>query len=68
MLTLNTLLFNLNGYVRENTNGIELTFESKKILTLFQTVAKFSGNATLSTIGDLSKNYDGMRVGFNLTK
>ncbi|KXU59983.1 DUF4923 family protein [Prevotella bivia] len=68
MLTLNTLLFNLNGYARENTNGIELTFESKKILTLFQTVAKFSGNATLSTIGDLSKNYDGMRVGFNLTK
>jgi hypothetical protein len=35
---------------------------------VLQTVAAMSGNSTLSTIGDLSKNYDGLRLGFEFAK
>ena len=49
-------------------SGIGLLFESKKMLTLLQTVAAMSGNSGVQTIGDLSKNYDGVRVGFDMTK
>lgn len=67
-LKLSGLILNLNGYATRNGSGISILFESKKILTLFQTIAAVSGNTTLSTIGDISKNYDGVRVGFDLKK
>ncbi|MDY6230205.1 MAG: DUF4923 family protein [Prevotella sp.] len=68
-ITLKTLLFSANGYVKRNgMSGIGLLFESKKMLTLLQTVAAMSGNSGVQTIGDLSKNYDGVRVGFDMTK
>ena len=63
-----TLFLSLSGYAKKNSDGIGVLFESKKILTLLQTLASVSGNTTLSTIGDLSKNYDGVRVGFDMTK
>lgn len=62
------LLFNLKGYVKGSTNGISVLFESKKILGLFQTLSALSGNNTLSTIGDISKNYDGVRIGFDMKR
>lgn len=67
-IVLQTLLFSLNGYVTANTQGIGLLFESEKLLSIFQTVAAVSGNTTLSTIGEISKNYDGVRLGFKLTR
>lgn len=67
-LKLSGLLLSLNGYATRNGSGISILFESKKILTLLQTVAALSGNSTLSTIGDISKNYDGVRVGFDMAK
>ncbi len=62
------LLMSLSGYAKKNSDGIAVLFESKKVLTLLQTVAAMSGNSTLSTIGDISKNYDGVRVGFDMSK
>ena len=59
---------NINGYITGTSNGISLLFEGKKLLTLLQTVASLSGNSTLSTIGDLSTNYDGLRIGFDMSK
>ena len=67
-LTLKTLLFSLNGYVNLNTSGMSLLFESQKLLSIFQTVGSMSGNASLSTISELSKNYDGVRLGFDMTR
>lgn len=67
-LEMKALLLSLSGYAKKNSDGIGVLFESKKILTLLQTLAAVSGNSTLSTIGDLSKNYDGVRVGFDMTK
>lgn len=59
---------NINGYVTGSANGISLLFEGKKLLSLLQTVASLSGNSTLSAIGELSTNYDGLRLGFDMSK
>lgn len=62
------LLLSISGFATRTTSGISLLFESKKLLTLVQTLTALSGNTTLSTIGNISKNYDGVRVGFDMTK
>ncbi len=67
-LTFQTLLISLPCYAKRTTAGMSFLFESKKLLTLFQLVAAISGNATLETVGDLSKNYDGVRIGFDMSK
>ncbi|MBM6993302.1 MAG: DUF4923 family protein [Prevotella sp.] len=67
-VNLKGLLLSLNGYVTRNGSGISVLFESKKLLTLIQTMAAFSGNSTLGTISDISKNYDGVRLGFDMAK
>jgi len=67
-IQLKTLLLSMKGYVNRNSKGISLLFESKKLLTALQAVAAVSGNSTLSTVGNLSKNYDGIRVGFDLSR
>ena len=64
-VVLKSLLFNINCYAKKNTQGIALLFEASKLLTILQTVSAISGNATLGTIGDLSKSYDGVRLGFD---
>lgn len=65
-LQLHGLLLNLNGYLKKETNGISLLFESKKLLTLIQTMSAFSGSQQASAIGEIAKNYDGVRLGFDL--
>lgn len=62
------LLLSLNGFATKNTSGISILFESKKLLTIIQTLTALSGNTTLGTIGEISKNYDSIRVGFDLSK
>jgi hypothetical protein len=64
-MTIKTLLFTINAYITASSSGISLLFESQKLLTILQTIGGMSGNATLATIGELSKNYDGVRLGFD---
>ena len=59
------LLLNMNCYAKKNATGIGLLFESSKLLTLLQTMAALSGNSSLQTVGELSKTYDGLRLGFD---
>lgn len=61
-------LLNLTAYTKKTTSGLSVLFESKKALTLFQTLTALSGNSTASVIGDISKNYDGVRIGFDMKK
>ena len=49
-------------------NKIGLLFEASKLLQLLQTVAALSGNSTLQSVGSLAKNYDGLRIGFDMKK
>jgi hypothetical protein len=64
------LLLNINCYAKLNVNGIGLLFEGKKLLTMMQTMSALAGgqNGTLNTIGDIASSYDGLRVGFDMTK
>ena len=50
------------------TYVLNLNFESKKLLNILQVAGAMSGNANLQTITDLSKNYDGVRLGFEMYK
>ena len=64
-VTMQGLLITLNCYAKRNANGIALLFESSKLLTMLQTLSALSGNATLQGVGEISKSYDGLRVGFD---
>ena len=65
-LRLQTMLFSTNAYITRTTSGLGLTFESKNLLKVLQMAAAMSGNSTLQTVGDLSKQYDGVRLGFDI--
>ena len=67
-IQLKTLLLTIKGYVNRNPQGISLLFESKKLLSVLQTISAVSGNSTLSSVGELTKNYDGIRLGLDLTR
>lgn len=62
-----TMLFSSNVYVTRTTHGLAFTFESKNLLKVLQTIAAMSGNSTLQTVGDLSKQFDGVRLGFDMS-
>ena len=61
-------MLSINCYAKKNSDGIGLLFEASKLLTIMQAMTAMSGNATAQTIGDLSKNYDGLRIGFDYKK
>ena len=61
-------LTTFTAHLTRSTQGMNFTFESKKILTLLQTVSALSGNTSLSTIGDISKQFNGVRLGFAMKK
>ena len=61
-------LTTFTAHLTRSTQGMNFTFESKKILTLLQTVSALSGNTSLSTIGDISKQFSGVRLGFAMKK
>lgn len=67
-VTMKGLLLTINCYAKREYSGISLLFESKKLLTVLQAMAAMSGNDTAQKIGDLSKNYDGVRIGFDMKK
>ena len=67
-ITLKTMFFTLPAYAKKTTTGMSILFESKKLLSVMQTLADISGNSSLQTIGDLSKNYDGVRIGFDMSR
>ena len=67
-VTMKTLLLSINCYAKREYGGISLLFESKKLLNVLQVLASMSGNDTAQKIGELSKNYDGVRLGFDMKK
>ena len=67
-VTMNGLLLSINCYAKREYSGISLLFESKKLLNILQVMAAMSGNDTAQKIGELSKNYDGVRLGFDMKK
>lgn len=62
------LILSMSGYATKTANGISLLFDQKKLFNLIKTIGSLKGNSTLSALGTIANNYDGMRVGFEMTK
>ncbi len=62
------LLLSMSGYATKTTNGISLLFDQTKLFNLIKTMGALKGSSTLSAIGTIANNYDGMRVGFEMAK
>lgn len=69
-IQLKGLLLSASGFATRTTNGISLLFEQKKLLTLVKTLSKLNltGSTTMSAVSSIVENYDGVRVGFEMTK
>lgn len=69
-IQLKGLLLSASGFATRTTNGISLLFEQKKLLTLIKTLSKLNltGSTTMSAVSSIVDNYDGVRVGFEMTK
>jgi len=67
-LTMKTLLFSIPVYARRTTTGMSFLMESKKLLTIMQTLAAATGNKEIQGIAEISKNYNGVRIGFDMSK
>jgi hypothetical protein len=67
-VNLQGMLLSINCYAKRNANGVGLLFEGKKLLTVLQTVAAMSGNSNIQAVGEISKSYDGLRIGFDYTR
>ena len=67
-IQLKGLLLSASGYATKTTNGISLLFDQKKLLNLIKMLSTFKGSSTLSAVGSIANSYDGMRVGFEMTK
>lgn len=65
-IKLQTMLFSTNAYITRTAHGLGLTFESKNLLKVLQVAAALSGNSALGTVGELSKQFDGVRLGFEI--
>ena len=67
-VTMKGLLLTVNCYTKRELNGISILFEGKKLLSVLQTMAALSGNQSIETVSEISKNYDGVRVGFDMNR
>ncbi len=67
-LQMQSLLLNMTCYTKRTSGGVSFLFESKKLLTVLQTIAALSGNESIQAVGEISKNYDGVRLGFDMKK
>lgn len=69
-IQLKGLLLSASGFATRTTSGISLLFEQKKLLTLVKTLSKLNltGSTTMSAVSSIVDNYDGVRVGFEMTK
>lgn len=69
-IQLKGLLLSASGFATRTTSGISLLFEQKKLLTLIKTLSKLNltGSTTMSAVSSIVDNYDGVRIGFEMTK
>lgn len=59
---------NLTANVTLTSSTMNLTFAADKLLSLLSTISSKTSSSTLSTISSLASSYDGMNLGFELTK
>ncbi len=69
-MTVSKLNTSIVGYVSVTGSTMYLTFEADKLLTLAKSLGSATADysSTISTLSTLAENYDGMKLGFTLTK
>ena len=65
-ISMKSLLFTVNCYPKRNANSMAFLFEASKLLTVLQALSAFNGSVELQNIGELAKQYDGVRIGFDM--
>lgn len=68
VIQLKTTLFSTPAYLTRTSCGMSLTFESKKLLQAVQILGAASGNQTLAVISEVAGSYDGIRLGFDMSR
>lgn len=60
----------ITGYTKVTVSGCELLFDADRFLSLLKTVLSVAGNksTTVSAISNLSNSYDGLQLGFKLSR
>ena len=60
----------ITGYTKATVAGCELLFDADRFLSLLKTVLSVAGNksTTISAISNLSNSYDGLQLGFKLSR
>ncbi len=61
-------LLNLHAKVNCSSSSLELLFNSDKLLKLMAFIGSKSSSTALKTVSSLAENYDGMMLGFQLSK
>lgn len=67
-VNLKTLLLTLHCYAKKTPTGIALLFEANKLTTMVKTLAAKSSNTTLQALSQAGNSYNGLRIGFEMTK
>lgn len=67
-IELKTLLLSTPAYLTRTSCGMSLTFQSKKLLQAIQIIGTASGNQTLGVISEIASSYDGIRLGFDMSR
>ena len=65
-ISMKSLLFTVNCYAKKNAGSMAYLFEASKLLNVLQLLSTLGGSSELSAIGDLAKQYDGVRIGFDM--
>lgn len=63
----NGKLGKLTAYVSKGTT-LSIMFDATKLINLVNSIAKYAGNSSLSTISTLLNSYDGLYAGFKFAK
>lgn len=56
------------AHVEKVGSKLTITFDASKLITLVNTIASISGQATLKSVATMLNSYDGLNCGFELSK
>ncbi len=61
-------LFSSTALVEKSGNSLSLLYDADKLLSVVSSLGALSGNKTVSGLSSLLGSYDGMKIGFKMSK
>ncbi|MDE6255580.1 MAG: DUF4923 family protein, partial [Muribaculaceae bacterium] len=55
-------------YIQKTSNSMDVMFDATKMMTIMTTVAKVTNVKSLSALSSILNSYDGLCVGFKMSK